>query len=276
MLIDKDPQVSSNLLDMLNERELITKANEALEKMMVWESQESNGVKKIGAKRLCNGGIVYEFDSPKTTTWMHNKRTALAASFGGTSVVKDKAAMVLIEYIPTSYNPDAIAENRKIKHDSKIKEDTLLTMRWIKPAQSRAPGQHVAHIIARFKTTTAENQAIHNRLVIAGKRVWARWLWKEPRRCLKCQVLNANHLAARCMHADTCSTCGGEHRMADCIESDQGKFHCINCNQAGHASWDHLCPRFVDKCRRAERTDLEHTYVLPMAGGLELGAGGQG
>jgi len=37
VLIDKDPQVSSNLLDMLNERELITKANEALEKM--WDVQ---------------------------------------------------------------------------------------------------------------------------------------------------------------------------------------------------------------------------------------------
>jgi len=69
-------------------------------------------------------------------------------------------------------------------------------MMWIKLVQRRALGQHMAHIITRFKTTTAENQAICNRLVIAGKRVWARHLWKEPRRCFKCQVLNANHLVA--------------------------------------------------------------------------------
>ena len=48
--------------------------------------------------------------------------------------------------------------------------------------------------------------------------------------------------------------------MADCIESDQGKFHCINCNHAGHASWDCLYLRFIGKCRRAERTDPKHIY----------------
>jgi len=90
--------------------------------------------------------------------------------------VKDKAVTVLIEYIPTSYNPDMLAENRIIKHDSKIEQDTLLTTRWIKPVQRRAPGQHVVNIIARFKTTTAVNQAIHDGPVIAGNRVWARQL----------------------------------------------------------------------------------------------------
>ena len=64
-----------------------------------------------------------------------------------------------------------LAKNRKIEHDSKIEEDTLLTTRWIKLAQRRAPGQCVVHIIVRFKTTTAANQAICDRLVIAGKRV---------------------------------------------------------------------------------------------------------
>ena len=34
VLIDSDPQVSSNHLDTLNKRELVTKANEALEKMV--------------------------------------------------------------------------------------------------------------------------------------------------------------------------------------------------------------------------------------------------
>jgi len=54
----------------------------------------------------------------------------------------------------------------------------------------------MAHIILKFKTTMAMNQAICDGLV---KRVWAIWLQKDPRRSLKCQVLTANHLAARCM-----------------------------------------------------------------------------
>jgi len=36
--------------------------------------------------------------------------------------VKEKAVAVLIEYIPTPHNPDALAENRKIKHDSKLRK----------------------------------------------------------------------------------------------------------------------------------------------------------
>jgi len=34
----------------------------------------------------------------------------------------------------------------------------------------------------------------------------------------------------------------------------------MNCNALGHASWDQLCPRFIEECRKAERTDPEHTY----------------
>ena len=56
------------------------------------------------------------------------------------SVVKERAVTVLIEYVPTSHNPDMLTENRKIEHDSKIEEDTLLTTRWIKPVQRRALG----------------------------------------------------------------------------------------------------------------------------------------
>jgi len=43
----------------------------------------------------------------------------ICSRFGGTSVVKDKAVAVLIEYIPTLYNPDALTENRIIECDSK-------------------------------------------------------------------------------------------------------------------------------------------------------------
>jgi len=111
-------------------------------------------------------------------------------------------------------------------------------MRWIKPVQRRATGKCIAHIIARFKTTTATNQATCHGVVITGKRVWARWLQKELRRCLKCQVLNTNHLAARCTQADRCDMCGGEHRTAECAKADHDKFHCVNCNQAGHMLWD--------------------------------------
>jgi len=81
-------------------------------------------------------------------------------------MVKEKSVAVLIEYIPISHSPDALAENRRIEHDSKIEVDTLLAMRWIKPVHRRAPGQHTVHIIARFKTATAANQVIWDGVIM--------------------------------------------------------------------------------------------------------------
>ena len=150
--------------------------NEALDKMARQVGQGPNKLKVLSAMRLRNCSIVYEFDSPKMATWLHKEKDRFAASFGGTSVVKDKSVPVLIEFVPTTHNPDALAENRKIEHDSRIEANSLQSTRWIKPVQRRAARQRMAHLIARFNSASVANQAICDGMVIAGKRVWARWL----------------------------------------------------------------------------------------------------
>jgi len=166
----------------------------------------------------------------------------------------------LKEYVPTSHNPDALVECSTIKCNSRLEPGTLQSTRWVKPVQRRATGQQVAHLIARFTSVSAANQAIQVGVIIAGKRVWARCMHKELRRCLKCQVINTNHLTADCMWLDRCGTCGGGHRMAKCTETDRDKFQCVNCNVGRHMSWDWLWFRFVEGCKKIERTDSEHTY----------------
>ena len=109
------------------------------------------------------------------------------ARFSGTSIVRDKAIPVIVEYVPISHNTDTLAENSKIKHDSGIGEGALLSMRWIKPAQKRATGQWMVHLVAWFSSVDSANHAIRDGLVIAGKHVWARQMHRKPRRCLKCE-----------------------------------------------------------------------------------------
>src|SRR5882724_11176358 len=106
--------------------------------------------------------------SPRLPPGYARKKTAFVESFGRTSVVKEKVIMVLIEYVPVTHTPDALAENRKIGRDSKLETDTLLAMRWIKPEHRRVPGQCTAHIVTRFKTTATENHVICDRIVISG------------------------------------------------------------------------------------------------------------
>jgi len=246
-------------LDTLNKRELVTKANEALEKMVGQIGQGPSKPAAVGAKRLQNGGVVYKLDSPETAAWICKEKVAFTNHFSAASVVKDKAVSVLIEYVPVAHNPDTLAENRNIECDSRISADTLLAMRWIKPVHRRTPRQCTAHVIARFKMADAANHTIQDRVLIAGKRVWMRRLCKEARRCHKCQALGTNHLAANCMQADSCSMCGGEHRTADCAE-ECTNFFCISCNETGNASCSHLCPSFIEECKKAERMDPEWAY----------------
>ena len=152
----------------------------------------------VGAKKLSNRGIMYELDKPETANWVRKEKAAFTARFGGSTVVKDRATSVLVEFVPVAHSPDALTENRRIKCDSRLEEGVLLSTRWIKPVQRHTMGQQAAHLIACFKTNEAVNNMIKEGIVITGKRAWARQMWKEPRRCLKCQSLTARHLAAEC------------------------------------------------------------------------------
>ena len=63
------------------------------------------------------------------------------AGFGGTVVVRERATAVIVEFVSVTHSPDALAENRRIKGDSRLKEGALLTTRWIKRLRRCAPGQ---------------------------------------------------------------------------------------------------------------------------------------
>src|SRR5882724_4361192 len=165
----------------------------------------------IGTKKLNNSGLVYELDKTETASWVRRQKAAFMAGFGGTAVVRDRATSVIVKFIPVVHSPDTLSENRRIKCDSRLDDGSLTSTRWIKPLQRLMLGQKAAHLIAHFKTNTAADEAIKEGMVIVGKRVWARWMQKELRICLKCQLLTAKHLAAECNQQAPCNTCGKAH-----------------------------------------------------------------
>jgi hypothetical protein len=258
ILIDTDPQGEQDTLGKLTEQELVAKANEAINNLE--EDHDLINIAFIGAKKLANGGIVFDLDTEEAARWIQANKSKFVSKFSGTATIKDRALTVIVEYVPLSHSPEALAEMRQIERHSKLPAGSLLATRWIKPIHRRSAGQRSAHIIAKFTTTEAANQSIRDGLIIAGKRTWARRMKREPRRCLKCQKYNARHIAAGCDNQDTCGTCGGGHRTAQCEESDPRKFKCMNCNADGHASWDRTCPVFKAACMAAEKSDPEHTY----------------
>ena len=66
VLIDKDPAAKLNQLVALNECELVAKANEAITRMSSQLSQGPTEPRAVGAKKLNNGGVVYELYNPET------------------------------------------------------------------------------------------------------------------------------------------------------------------------------------------------------------------
>jgi len=211
VLIDKDPAAESNQLAALNKYKLVGKANEALTHMATQLSQGPVEARAVGAKKLSNGGVVYEPDKPETANWVRKEKATFMARFSRSVVMRDRATLVLVEFVPVTHSPDALAENRRIECNSGLKEGVLLSTRWIKLVQRCVLGQQAAHLIALFKTNEVANSMIKEGIVIAGKRVWARQMRKEPRRCLKCQSLTARHLAAECNQKGVCGTCSKDH-----------------------------------------------------------------
>jgi len=74
VLIEKDPAATLNNLEGLSEQELVMKANEALERMQEEGGLGPENVRMVGAKKLKNGGIVYEFSNAEVEKWLSRER----------------------------------------------------------------------------------------------------------------------------------------------------------------------------------------------------------
>ena len=154
----------------------MAKANEAFSWMASQLGQSPTDPRAIGMKKLCNGSIVYELNSPEATNWLRKGSRAFMDGFGGTLVVRDRAITMIVEYIPVFHSPDALAENRKIECDTGIEEGSLLATRWIKPPQHHAHGQWEVHLITQFHSPEAANHVIREKLDV-GAGTWHKPWW---------------------------------------------------------------------------------------------------
>jgi len=166
--------VPANLLSNLDEHKLVEKANTALSKMSTQSERPPTETRIVGAKKLQNGGIVYELNSPESATWLRKEKTEFTKHYDGASIIKDKAVSILVEYIPITHNPDALGESKKIERETGLPTDSIDSTRWIKPMSRRTVGQHTAHLITKLCSPEAANQALRDGLIIEGKCVWAR------------------------------------------------------------------------------------------------------
>ena len=92
-----------------------------------------------------------------------------------------------------------MAEGQRIEADPGLRKGVFMSSRWIKPLK-RAKGQRKAHLIVCFRALEDAIKAIKDSHIIVGKRVWANRMRREPKSCLKFQMLNIKHFAAAGIH----------------------------------------------------------------------------
>ncbi|KIJ24350.1 hypothetical protein M422DRAFT_78014, partial [Sphaerobolus stellatus SS14] len=110
----------------------------------------------------------------------------------------------------------------------------------------REPNQRAAHMILFTTNPGAANRLMRDGVRIAQTLLWARKLFKEPSRCLKCQKMGTGHFASSCPEKEECcGTCGAAHRTKDCPVTHKEGRYCANCKLSGHAAWDRGCPAFA-------------------------------
>lgn len=265
VLIDKAPGTSTNGLETLTEEELVKKAKTALTMMGLEAGDAPEGTRFRGARKLKNGGIIYEMETAEAAAWLkgNDVMDRFIAKYGGKSIIKNRAFTVVIEYVPVTIDLEENPQDTYhiLEKANNLQPLSILNAKWIKPPYRRTRGQRTAHLIMGFKSQDAANQSIKEGLVVAGKRVWARKLIHEPRRCLKCQRIGAGHLAAECSQKhDTCGTCAEDHRTETCKITEKHEFRCINCEKEGHAAWDRMCPDFLAAATKFTARNPENTY----------------
>ena len=238
-------------LSDLSEKELVSKANTTLDIMESAALGSPVGIEFVGADVLRSGTVAYHLNTLDAARWLQKDENtkAFMSHFGGASLAKPMLIHALVEFVPLTFDPNLLSAVEGVERNSGLPPRSLLFAKFIKQKERRHSGQTLGHAIFGFSTREAANHAIVHGLYVEGKRVLARKLLPDPRRCTKCQVVGALHLAAACKsERDVCGRCSENHWTSKCPVTDPKLLKCNNCRNKEtwpHTTADRRCPTFV-------------------------------
>jgi hypothetical protein len=264
VLIDRADAATASSLSALTEEQLKEKANFALTLM----ESKMEGATVVGAKKLVNGGVVFDCKDDATATWLKGGAVVLqfVAALGGNCVYRPRKVELVAEMLPIGARIEEAGLWRVVEGESGLGEGSILGARWLKAIDRRSPGQKLAHAKIEFATAEAANHAIDHGFYLQGRNIRVRKSEEEAKRCVKCQKFDG-HLAFACKETqDVCGRCAENHRTSDCTVTDTGTFRCSNCKVSGHGAVDRSCPFFLKEQGRWKARDVTAGYrYIPTA-----------
>lgn len=240
----------TNVIDVLNDRKLLPAA--------------PSGPLIRGVRRLARSGdICLEMESIEAAEWLSADKVMelVLQELGNAAVAKRRHYQVVAEFLPVNVNIEKGETLRTIEHDSRLPDNCIKGIRWIKPLERRGPRQQTALAIITFNSADAANHAIRHSLYVAKRPIRTRKLLHEPNKCHRCQKVNVEHISHNCKHpTDVCARCAGDHRTKECSVTDPAQYRCANCKGEGHGSWDKSCPVYEDAVRKVNAQTPANFY----------------
>jgi hypothetical protein len=135
ILIQKDANANSNNLDNLTEKDLVVKANMALNLMGIEAADQPKNTKFIGAKKLQNGNMLYQLDTVEVAKWMKQLEVqkAFMEQYGGTSHIQNKLFYTVAEFVPTTFDVGSNYAHLWVEQDNTLPTATMAYSKYIKP-----------------------------------------------------------------------------------------------------------------------------------------------
>jgi len=269
-----DPQITQCILiqakqvlvvfdEMLEAQDSLTSLKELTEtriQMLIDKAGASAPKTKIEIEevtRICNGGILFQLNSKEAADWIRSPgiKEEFAWAFDAAAEIRERNHAIFAPFIPLTFKTDDPHHLQEIGDRNRLNGGKVLEAQWIKPPTRRPDSQLYAHCILMLSSVEATNLAICDGIYIHGKKIYPSKLKKDPLHCLKCHKWG--HRALHCQaELDTCSTCGGTHRTANCEENE--KRWCVSCQAPTHASWDWQCPAFLAHCSEYDRRNPDN------------------
>jgi hypothetical protein len=258
-----ETNTSTSPASPLTEKDLVTKANMAVELLKDSDNIRPNPFIFNAAKKLRNGNVLYTLTTTEAASWLRipeNQKT-FSSSFGGTANIKNRLYHLIAEFVPTTFIPDSTFSHLSLETANNLEANVITWSKYVKPIHLRATNQREAHLLLGINNKENANHIIRNGLYIEGKHVLTRKTTPEPRRCVKCQQYG--HYVADCKSdIDTCAKCADSHRTSTC-KVTKTTARCINCKNTtdhNHYATDKDCPLFLAEIDKLQKRNPEHKY----------------
>lgn len=146
VLLDVEEGKDAGGMAKMTEGELVKEANKAMEEMKksraMRELEEplTASARIVAAKKLRNGGILYEADSPATAARIRDPATAWYFEAGSLSkvVVRQRTYAVLMLNVPLDFKPADKGQREAAEEDSGMEKGSVADMFWVKPVERRS------------------------------------------------------------------------------------------------------------------------------------------